>query len=62
MSERVDWTTTDGCERCNEHGPFDQLDSMLTFSREKARDAHQAWHGLVAELLRPIVRLLERLS
>lgn len=51
----TDWTTTDGCERCAEHGPF------LLDRDERARDAHQAWHALVAALLAPMARLLDAL-
>ena len=47
MSDDVDWTTTDGCPRCNEHGPYEDF----TASGEAARDVHQAWHELVAGLL-----------
>lgn len=56
----IDWTTTDGCARCDEHGPF--LPPGVLYQPEAARDAHQAWHAITVELLRPIVRLVEWLS
>ena len=37
----IDWTTQDGCQRCDEHGPF-------LPGGEAARDLHQAGHGLIA--------------
>lgn len=45
----VDWTTTDDCERCNQHGPF--LPGGVLYDEEWARDLHQSWHGLVAAYL-----------
>jgi len=42
----VDWTTLDGCSRCNEHGPY--LPAGVFYNPEASRDSHQAWHALVA--------------
>ncbi len=56
--QRVDWTTTDACPRCNEHGPYAASDRY----GETARDAHQAWHTLTAVLLAPLVPVVEWLS
>ena len=60
MSMRVDWTTTSGCQCCNEHGPF--LPSGVFYDPAGGRDLHQAWHAIVAEMLRPVVWLLEWLA
>lgn len=55
---RIDWTTTDGCPRCNEHGPYEQWDAKVIQSAERGRDLHQAWHVIAAEFVRPAVWLL----
>jgi len=39
----VDWTTTDACERCDEHS-----------SGEAARGLHRAWHAVVAALMEAV--------
>jgi hypothetical protein len=39
----VDWTTTDACERCDEHS-----------SGEAARGPHRAWHAVVAALMEAV--------
>lgn len=57
-----DWTTTKDCARCNEHGPYPAWDSAILIPREQARDIHQAWHTLVADLLAPVVRASDRLD
>ena len=44
-----DWTTLDGCSRCNEHGPY--LPAGVFYNPEASRDFHQAWHGFVAAYL-----------
>ena len=43
----IDWTTTAGCPRCDEYGPFAPWQKMS----EQYRDAHQAWHGIIASLM-----------
>ena len=58
MSERIDWTTTEGCERCNEHGPYEEWDAKVIASNERSRDAHQAWHGIAEAVAPPFVRVL----
>lgn len=55
----IDWTTTDGCQRCNEHGPF--LPGGVFYDPQAGRDLHQAWHAIVAEFFRPIMWLLDRM-
>lgn len=60
MSERIDWTTTNGCTRCNEHGPF--LPRGVFYNPEAFRDLHQAWHAIVAEMARPLVSLIYKLA
>jgi len=59
----VDWTTTDGCARCNEHGPYFPGGTFYV-GDEAARDAHQAWHGFVAALTKAahIPQLLDWLT
>lgn len=46
----IDWTTTEGCDRCNEHGPF-LPGGAFSAGDAASREAHQAWHGLVATVL-----------
>ena len=52
----TDWTTTEGCQRCNEYGPFEP-GGVFYVGGEDAREAHKAWHSLVVALL-PWQRLL----
>lgn len=46
----VDWTTTDACERCDEHSPY--LPGVS--SGEAARGLHRAWHAIVAALMEAV--------
>lgn len=39
----VNWTTTDACERCDEHS-----------SGDAARGLHRAWHAVVAALMEAV--------
>lgn len=55
--DELDWTTTDGCPRCNDHGPYPWWDAKVIASEERARDLHQAWHEVTATLLHPLRRL-----
>jgi hypothetical protein len=56
----TDWTTTDGCPSCWEHGPYPLWDSSTIASAEQARERHQAWHALTSALLGPAARWAER--
>lgn len=56
----IDWTTTDGCRACWEYGPYPWWDAKTIASKERARDVHQVQHAIIAALLGPVVRLLER--
>lgn len=58
----VDWTTTDRCQACWEYGPYPWWDAKTIASKERARDVHQAQHAIVAILLRPVARLVDRWS
>jgi hypothetical protein len=61
--DETDWTTTDGCPRCWEYGPFPwwQMVSRhsMTSTPEQARELHQEWHTFVAVMARPFVRMVE---
>lgn len=63
MSDWIDWTTTKGCPRCNEHGPYLPHARGIT-SDEDLRELHQAWHEIVAALIDSlrIVRMVEWLD
>lgn len=60
--DEVDWTTAEGCPRCNEHGPYPWWDSKVFASEERARDAHQGLHELASVLLRPAMWVLGALE
>ena len=59
MSE-IDWTTTEGCVRCNEHGPFPPRGWLIDL--EASRDAHQAWHAVVAGVMTAIAPVVKWLA
>lgn len=56
--DSIDWTTTDGCRICWEHGPYPVEDAWTIASAEQARERHQAQHQLLAPLARQLVRLV----
>ena len=58
VSARVDWSTTVGCPRCNEHGPL--YPSGVIYDPWGDRARHQAWHELAAHVVAPMLSLLLR--
>lgn len=56
----IDWTTTDDCRLCWEHGPYPVWDSWTIASAEQARERHQAWHALTSTVLAPAARWCEQ--
>lgn len=56
----IDWTSTDRCSRCWEHGPYPGWQIGTLSDPEQARERHQEWHELTSVLLAPVARWIER--
>lgn len=59
---RIDWTSTDGCPECWEHGPYEGWRLGTLGDPERAREMHKAQHALIAPFARLVMRLVDLIN